>query len=448
MSMLINTISAIGNNTSIYPLLVRDCGIEAPTKVVQTYNQNAKESKIMAKHATRERIIDEYGASAVWLGGIPLVEKICNKFIDKKGFSSKISCKLFDFVNTKDGIQQSLDINIDKFQKNKNIDVINAVNDLKKVKSNKNLFRSLTAAKYSLAIAVPTALMGFVLPKSNFALTKILMNKDVNKGLIPEKYINQKKLKDSNITNNAINYNNLITINNNGQNTSFNSFKSKNNITFKGYSSFMTGLTQQQKMAITDGGLGVGRITTSRKRNEGMENALRASGMLYLNFVAPKQIDKKLNKVINKVFGINPELDPKIMANKRFLVSINKGELDLPKSQDNVIDFIDNNPKSLFSKIAAEQGEVKFLKSGYRDPRCYVNTEKVFNLAQKMNNFAQDAKKSGNIKSYAQKAILAKSTSIAANIVISSALLAVGLPQLQFAFRKMFFKSDVDPGLV
>ena len=42
--MLINTISAIGNNNSFAPLLVRDCGIEAPTKVAQTYNQNAKES--------------------------------------------------------------------------------------------------------------------------------------------------------------------------------------------------------------------------------------------------------------------------------------------------------------------------------------------------------------------------------------------------------------------
>ena len=42
---LINIISAIGNNSSIYPLIVRDCGIEVPTKVAMTYNQNLKESK-------------------------------------------------------------------------------------------------------------------------------------------------------------------------------------------------------------------------------------------------------------------------------------------------------------------------------------------------------------------------------------------------------------------
>ena len=30
----INVISAIGNNSSVWPLLVRDCGIEIPTKVM------------------------------------------------------------------------------------------------------------------------------------------------------------------------------------------------------------------------------------------------------------------------------------------------------------------------------------------------------------------------------------------------------------------------------
>ena len=57
--MLINAISAVGNNSGIYPLLVRDCGIEVPTKVIQTYNQNKKDSPVIAKHAVRERSLDE-----------------------------------------------------------------------------------------------------------------------------------------------------------------------------------------------------------------------------------------------------------------------------------------------------------------------------------------------------------------------------------------------------
>ena len=121
MSMLINAISAIGNNNSFYPLLVRDCGIEAPTKVAQTYNQNAQESKIMAKHATRERFIDEYGSSFFWLGGIPLTEMACDTFIKKKGFNPIINYKLLDSnkkaMSDVDRKQQGVDINIEKFSK-------------------------------------------------------------------------------------------------------------------------------------------------------------------------------------------------------------------------------------------------------------------------------------------------------------------------------------------
>ena len=63
---LTGIISAIGNNSSVYPLIVRDCGIEVPTKVAMTYNQNLKDSKQMANNALRERLIDEYGTSIVW----------------------------------------------------------------------------------------------------------------------------------------------------------------------------------------------------------------------------------------------------------------------------------------------------------------------------------------------------------------------------------------------
>ena len=107
---LVNIISAIGNNASVYPLLVRDCGIEIPSKVAMTYQQNLKDSKQMAKNAIRERLIDEYGTSAVWLGGIPLIEKMCDKFIKSRGFSPKISTKLFNETEN-----QGLNVNIKKF---------------------------------------------------------------------------------------------------------------------------------------------------------------------------------------------------------------------------------------------------------------------------------------------------------------------------------------------
>ena len=93
MTAINSIISAIGNNSSIYPLIVRDCGIEVPTKVYKTYKQNEANSEI-AYLATRERIIDEYATSAVWLGGIPLIGKLCDKFISAKGYEPSVNVKL------------------------------------------------------------------------------------------------------------------------------------------------------------------------------------------------------------------------------------------------------------------------------------------------------------------------------------------------------------------
>ncbi|MCD8377928.1 MAG: hypothetical protein LUB59_03975 [Candidatus Gastranaerophilales bacterium] len=449
MSLLINAISALGNNSGIYPLIARDCGIEVPTKVVQTYNQNKKDSAIMAKHATRERALDEYSTTAVWVGGVPAVEYGFNKFIAKQGLNGKISYKLFENNEKKgDKIQQSLDINIEKFKNTAPKEVA----ELEKIKANKGLFKKFTTAKYVAALVIPIAFMGVIIPKVNFLLTSYLMDKDAKKGLLPEKYLKNKTGGKLNIVSTDADtrtkYDNLYKSGKNTQFTSLNSIKQKNNPSFTGFSSFMTGLTHQQKMAATDGGYAIGRVATSRKRNEAVENGFKMAGMMYLNFIAPKKIEKGLDYMTQKLFGINPALDPKIMANKRFLALVRSNKLELPDKQENVLEFLDEKPKSLFSKIAAECGEVKYLESGVRDPGTFVDTEKVFKLSQKMNKFASDARLSGNVKSYAQKALRAKTANIAANIAISSTLLAVALPQAQFALRRTLFGSEVDPGLI
>ena len=105
-------ISAIGNNSSIYPLIIRDCCIEVPVKIAMTYDQNKKESKEIAYLAARERFLDEYATSAVWLGGIPLVGWLCDKYIKSKGLNPKVNLKLF---KEEAGIQ-GIDYNIKKFK--------------------------------------------------------------------------------------------------------------------------------------------------------------------------------------------------------------------------------------------------------------------------------------------------------------------------------------------
>lgn len=404
-----NIISAIGNNSSIYPLLVRDCCIEAPSKILIARKENLKESKEIANDATREKIIDEYATSGIWLGGIPMVEYFSDKFISKKGYNPIVNLNLFKAEKNKEAYQ-GIEYNINKFKNIQAKDVQDAVQDLIKVKNNKGSFEKLLTKKFCAATIIPTIIMGFVLPKLNFALTKKIREK-----------------------------------------TSPQKAESKKGISFTGsFTSQIANLRTVDKMAISDGGLTVGRVTTSRNKDEAWANAFRMIGSMLLNFVTPIYIAKGLDKLANKLFNINVNLDPKILADNEFINTIKNSKVELPKSntEKDLIDFIDNKPQALFSRFAQKTGKVSYLKSGYRDPRKFVDIKDLGKFRNEFENFIAKAKQSKNIENFARKAKFVKSANILANVGISSFLLAGVLPAATYKFIKLTTGSYSDPGLV
>lgn len=404
-----NIISAIGNNSSIYPLLVRDCCIEAPSKILIARKENLKESKEIANDATREKIIDEYATSGIWLGGIPMVEYFSDKFISKKGYNPIVNLNLFKAEKNKEAYQ-GIEYNINKFKNIQAKDVQDAVQDLLKVKNNKGSFEKLLTKKFCAATIIPTIIMGFVLPKLNFALTKKIREKKA-----PQKA------------------------------------ESKKEISFTGsFTSQIANLRTVDKMAISDGGLTVGRVTTSRNKDEAWANAFRMIGSMILNFVTPIYIAKGLDKLANKLFNINVNLDPKILADNEFINTIKNSKVELPKSntEKDLIDFIDNKPQALFSRFAQKTGKVSYLKSGYRDPRKFVDIKDLGKFRNEFENFIAKAKQSKNIENFARKAKFVKSANILANVGISSFLLAGVLPAATYKFIKLTTGSYSDPGLV
>lgn len=404
-----NIISAIGNNGSIYPLLVRDCCIEAPSKILIARKENLKESKEIANDATREKIIDEYATSGIWLGGIPMVEYFSDKFISKKGYNPIVNLNLFKAEKNKEAYQ-GIEYNINKFKNIQAKDVQDAVQDLIKVKNNKGSFEKLLTKKFCAATIIPTIIMGFVLPKLNFALTKKIREKKA-----PQKA------------------------------------ESKKEISFTGsFTSQIANLRTVDKMAISDGGLTVGRVTTSRNKDEAWANAFRMIGSMILNFVTPIYIAKGLDKLANELFNINVNLDPKILADNEFINTIKNSKVELPKSntEKDLIDFIDNKPQALFSRFAQKTGKVSYLKSGYRDPRKFVDIKDLGKFRNEFENFIAKAKQSKNIENFARKAKFVKSANILANVGISSFLLAGVLPAATYKFIKLTTGSYSDPGLV
>ena len=405
---LVNIISAIGNNSSVYPLIVRDCGIEVPSKVVMTYNQNLKDSKQMANNAVRERLIDEYGTSLVWLGGIPAMDAICNWGIRKCGYNPKVNPSLL-----KEDSKQGLKLNIEKFKKL----APEEVKEMEKVLNNKSTYQKLLAGKFVLSTAIPVAIMGYFLPKFNFALTdKIRKKQEALKPVVEPILKDEEKI------------------------------EGKNFPAFRGVSAVLANMPTVHKMALTDGGLTVGRVGTARNKYEKLENGFKMSMMMFLNFVAPIWIAKGFDSLSNKLFNTNVNLDPNLLNDKEFLAEVKNNSLELPK--EDIIGFLDNNPDSKFAKLAEKYCGVKYLKNRVRDPREFVNEKKIELFKKEIEKFAKQAGESADVNKFAKKALWVKSVNILANVGISSFLLAVALPKLTFILRKKVTGSDAEPGLI
>ena len=202
-------------------------------------------------------------------------------------------------------------------------------------------------------------------------------------------------------------------------------------------------------MAISDGGLTVGRVSTSRNKEEGYMNAFRMTGSIILNFVTPAYIAKGLDKLAKKLFKVNVDLDPLILGNEKLIKAIQNNTVEIPKSGNAKVlfDFIDSKPESFFSQSAQKMGKVTYLKSGIRDPRKFVDLKDLRKFRNEFKSFVESAKNSGSIEKFAKKAKGVKCFNILANIGISSFLLAVALPKAQYLFNKAVTGSYLDPGL-
>ena len=295
----------------------------------------------------------------MWLGGIPLVGWLADKYIKARGLNLSVNLKLFKEEQNVQGIEY----NIKKFK-----DLApDAVKDLLKAKENKKLYEKLLAGKFLTSTTIPILFMGFILPKLIFAssakkIEKLRAKEEENKKSMQQVSFLQKdkffKSKDINFTGNWIT-------------------KAAN-------------FSAQDKMAVTDGGYAVGRVATARNKNERYDLAFKMAGMMFLNFVAPKWIEKGLNKIT----GV--ELDPIVLADKDFAEQIKNGNLKLPvnDSAEELLKFVDNidNKDTIFIKYAKKFEKVKMLDNGIRDPREYVNIKNLAKFRNDIETFALKAK--------------------------------------------------------
>ncbi len=77
-------------------------------------------------------------------------------------------------------------------------------------------------------------------------------------------------------------------------------------------------------MAISDGGLTVGRVSTSRNKEEAYMNAFPYDRFNHSKLCYPVYIAKVWTKLQNKLFGVNVNLDPLILGNEKLIDAIKR----------------------------------------------------------------------------------------------------------------------------
>lgn len=396
MSIVTNLFSALGNNSSLYPIIFKD-GVDITGRTIMAYNEGSKTNNKYGVYGARESFLEETTTSVVWLAGIPALKLLYDRIITNNVFKFKNMPELgttFDKKGNRvladtnlkllgNGLQ-TLQENIDNIVKSKDFATNKVLQDLvanaQKILDKQNKFKKLYAGKMAFATVIPLTLIGFILPKLIQKMTKAIYKND--------KELNEKRFAKHNTINKHPDV--------------FSAFCGKpdeqnNNVSFKGnYGNLLIDFFNNDvaNQVVLDAGISTGRIVTGVNFADKVEKAIKEAGIVFFIYLGGTIVGGLLEKIARKL-GMPISLDPKILEDKAFQNKIleiakadpakqeqlkkglllfeenEKGEiLELKKFQQNILEIVnsdDKNKEKLLGKLFnldnnPDQSAIKVLK--------------------------------------------------------------------------------------
>ena len=228
----------------------------------------------------RERLTEEMTGALFWFSGVPIFNSLIDKFVGKKVFKLPET----DFDTEKDAVRNPFKNYLKKFQKELKMDP----------KKAEKVIAGYKFGKVMTSILLANALVGFVLPKANQAITKHIMRK-------------QKAEHNNNGENNK-------TSQNSPQYTMDKFLKKDNNVAFGAISpqtlmSLAYSFENNPKYGLisTDAGVWVGRGISARNSHERTEVLFRDISSSYFYMFNMPVVAFLLNKLQT---GKGTRLDP------------------------------------------------------------------------------------------------------------------------------------------
>ena len=225
----------------------------------------------------RERLTEEMTGALFWFSGVPLFNSLIDKFVGKKMFKLPET----NFDTEKDAVRNPFKNYMNKFQKELKMDP----------KKAEKVIAGYKFGKVMTSIILANALVGFILPKANQAVTKHLMQKQKakqqnqdNKTQNTPQYTMDKFLKkDNNVAFGAISPQTLMSL----------AYSFENN--------------PKYGLISTDAGVWVGRGVSARNNHERTEVLFRDISSSYFYMFNMPVVAYLLNKIQT---GSGTRLDP------------------------------------------------------------------------------------------------------------------------------------------
>ena len=254
---------------SIAPVILLEAFVEAG-RTYQAYQRGGFTE-------ARERLTEEMTGALFWFSGVPLFNSLIDKFVGKKMFKLPET----DFDTAKDNVRNPFKNYLKKFQKELKMDP----------KKAEKVIAGYKFGKVMTSILLANALVGFVLPKANQAITKHIMKKQKaeqtkkdDKSQNTPQYTMDKFLKhDTNVPFGAISPQTLMSL----------AYSFENN--------------PKYGLISTDAGVWVGRSVSARNNHERTEVLFRDISSSYFYMFNMPVVAYLLNKMQT---GQGTRLDP------------------------------------------------------------------------------------------------------------------------------------------
>ncbi len=438
-SLTTKILSKLGDNSgSRVPLLVKDTTCNFLISSIYAKKGGEDDGK--------ERLIEEFGTEAVWIGGIPLIRWL----IDKTAYKFA-------------GINPDFDVRKLSLKNADNLDfmkecVKNSPEQLKqldKVAKNKKLALGLYIGKFVLSTAL-----------SLFALRKItdLKQKTTQKKLEKEILQNNeaKQHVSSNIQTDVNKFDNFTdfkknqTHHNSQKQAQINS-KQAENPSFKGISSVMQNFVFNPVMnnSILDFGLSAQRVEQARK-GELSEVLLKEGLTIAFYYPLATPIQRGMEGAFNKIFKKPVNLDYRIISDKNFKQNIKNGTFAESIKKFKALDdkeltkTLFNSQDDAVVELLKKTGALKtYKKTNELSALQKFDFKEIRNIIGDLDDFVKKASSADEgVEKFISSAKKCKCGSIFAGLAITIAVIGVLQPLAVFALRKLRGGTNENPAIV